>query len=65
MDENKKVCNCSHHKIVPTAIILLGLSFLLSSFNVAFFVSYTNIIWPILVIIIGVVKLGGKGCKCC
>jgi hypothetical protein len=59
---DKKVCNCPHHKIMPVIIILIGLTFLLGAFNVLSPMA-VSIIWPILVIIIGLKKL--KRCKCC
>jgi hypothetical protein len=55
-------CKCPHHKVMPVAIILIGLAFLLETFNILS-ASSVAIIWPVLLIIIGAVKLGG--CKCC
>ncbi len=56
------MCKCPHHKVVPVALILIGLAFLLQTFNVISG-ALVAMIWPVLVIIIGIVKLGG--CKCC
>ncbi len=65
MDEIKQggmVCKCHHHKIVPLAIILIGLSVLFT--NLGYLSADTNaIVWPVLLIVIGVIKLGK--CKCC
>jgi hypothetical protein len=56
-------CKCPHHKIFPLLVVLFGLDFLLGTLNV--FSAYTvNIIWPIIIIIIGFMKMG-RGCKCC
>jgi hypothetical protein len=67
MEEEKKCCGdckCPHHKIVPWCIILIGLSFLLSQMNILT-VGAVNMLWPVFLIIIGVVKLRGGNCKCC
>ena len=60
--EGEKTCKCVHHKVMPWCIILIGLSFLLLQLNVL--TAYAvGIIWPILLIIIGVKKL--MKCGCC
>lgn len=48
---------------MPVLIILLGLLFLLEALNVVT-VSFTSVAWPILVILAGLVKWMGGGCKC-
>lgn len=58
------MCKCHHHKIVPLAIILIGLDVVLQTLGV---VSGT---WPMMLIgvfliVIGVMKLGSRNCKCC
>ncbi len=60
--EDKKVCKCTHHKVVPTCIILIGLAFLLLQLNILT-VYAVGIVWPILLIVIGVTKM--VKCKCC
>ena len=50
---------CGHHKVMPWALILVGVAALLADFNV-FSWSVFNIIWPILAILIGFAKM----CKC-
>jgi hypothetical protein len=55
-------CKCPHHKVTPVAIILIGLAFLLGDWNILT-MGAVALIWPVLLIIIGLVKLGG--CKCC
>jgi hypothetical protein len=52
-----------HHKIVPILIIILGVSFLLNAFGI--WTKSTGIVWPIVLILIGVQGLMSKNCKCC
>jgi hypothetical protein len=56
------VCKCPHHKAVPWLIILIGVDFLLGAMSVLTW-SFVNITWPILLIVIGIVKLAR--CNCC
>jgi hypothetical protein len=60
-DENKK--SCGHHKVMPCALIIIGIVALLADFNV-FSWSVFNIVWPILAIILGIAKMC-KSCKKC
>jgi hypothetical protein len=64
MGETKKVCSCGHHKVLPIIVILLGLAFLLGALNVLT-ATVVNMIWPILLIIGGVVKMSESRCSCC
>jgi hypothetical protein len=57
-------CKCPHHKIIPLAIVLIGLAFLLQALNVLS-AGFVALAWPILVIIIGLMKLTKGMCKCC
>ncbi len=61
---NPTMCKCPHHKIIPLAILLIGLAFLLQAFGVLSMMTVA-IIWPILLIIIGLMKLTRGMCKCC
>lgn len=71
MDQNTnvemsgKVCKCSHHKVMPIALILIGLIVLLGNLGWlgANGATIVGIVWPILLIIAAGTKLGG--CKCC
>lgn len=57
------VCPCWHHKIMPVLVVLFGLTFLLQ----AFFIldeDTVAVIWPVLVVLGGIVKLIGGSCKC-
>ena len=60
----KMVCKCNHHHVVPVAIILIGVAALLGSLNILSMWA-VSIIWPVLLIVIGVMKLMGRKCKCC
>jgi hypothetical protein len=62
INEQGKVCKCPHHSAMPWLIILIGGDFLLAALGVLTW-SFTNITWPILLIIIGIVKL--VHCNCC
>ena len=60
----KKTCSCTHHKVIPVLVVLFGLTFLLGALNV-FTPGFVAIVWPVIVIIGGLVKLTSKMCKCC
>ena len=60
----KKGCNCPHHKVMPIGIILIALTFLLGTWGI-FNEGTVAVIWPVLLLIIGVTKLMGQKCSCC
>ena len=60
--ENTKACKCTHHKIVPTCIALIGFVILLGGVHVLT-AGFVGIAWPLLLIIIGLTKI--MECKCC
>jgi len=60
---NHGVCSCMHHKIMPILIVLFGLSFLLTALGV-YSMDVNAVIWPIIVILGGLVKLKGGMCGC-
>lgn len=65
MFEGSKDCACKCHKAGPMIIVLIGVTFLLGALG---YVSQGTvaIVWPILLILLGLKKLGGAGmCKCC
>ncbi len=57
-------CSCPHHKIVPLCIIIIGL--LVLAANLGWLTaSFVGIVWPILLVVIGVMKFMKGKCKCC
>jgi len=62
MDGNG-MCRCPHHKVVPLAITLIGLVSLLGATGTVS-EQTVSITWPILLIIIGLMKLCKGMCKC-
>jgi uncharacterized membrane protein len=57
-------CSCMHHKMVPMYIILIGLIFLLNGLGILSGIA-TGILWPIVLILIGLQKIVGRKCPCC
>lgn len=57
-----KTCGCPHHKIFPILVILFGLDFLLATLGVLTW-GFVNVTWPILLILVGCMKL--MKCGCC
>ena len=66
MENNQNVCKCHHHKVMPLLIVLFGLAFLLGQWGALSWDS-VNVIWPVLVIVAGLMKFTEKSgmCKCC
>ena len=66
MHDGTQACptQCKCHKMGPLLIILIGVTFLLGALG---YVSEGTvaIVWPILLILIGMKKMGGGMCKCC
>ena len=62
----KVCCACHHHKVAPILVILFGLTFLLGTWGTLSW-GTVHTVWPILVIIAGLMKLADKMgmCKCC
>ena len=61
---SEKKCACPCHKVVGLFVALIGLTFLLGALNILT-PRAVEIIWPILVLLIGVKLVGGGRCKCC
>ncbi len=57
------MCSCPHHKMVPLFIVLIGLIFLLEAMGTVT-MAFANMAWPILVILIGLMKMTRGMCKC-
>ncbi len=56
-------CFCRHHKVVPILVFLFGALFLLFNLGVVT-AAFTNIAWPLLVILAGIVKMKAGTCGC-
>ncbi|MDO8489850.1 MAG: DUF5668 domain-containing protein [bacterium] len=69
MDEqvSGKMCGsrpCPCHAMIPLFIVLIGVAFLLNTLNVID--EYTlSIVWPILLILLGLKKMFKGLCGCC
>lgn len=57
-------CACMHHKMVPLLIALIGINFILVNMGI-YDEMMSSYIWPVLLTLIGVMKLTGGSCKCC
>lgn len=57
-------CKCPHHMIPSVLVALFGLLFLLKTLGVLG-AETVDILWPILVLLLGLMKMGGRKCKCC
>lgn len=59
-------CKCHHHKVLGLLVILFGLTFLLGNWGILSLTT-VNLVWPMLVILAGLMKLIEKMgmCKCC
>jgi hypothetical protein len=55
------VCKCPHHKAMPIILILIGLDFLFGAVGVLT-MGFVSITWPILLIILGCIKMARCGC---
>lgn len=67
MDTNTPMgqsCPCPHHKMVPVYVVLLGVLFLLNAFDVVT-AGVTAMVWPIIIIAIGLQKIFQSRCSCC
>jgi len=56
-------CKCMHHKVVPAAVLLIALIFLLKPLGVVS-ASFVDMVWPILLGLAMVMKLMAGTCKC-
>ena len=57
-------CKCPHHKVVPGLIVLIAVAFLLKAYGVLSAGS-VDVVWPIFLGLIGLMKLSKGMCKCC
>ncbi len=61
---DKNTCDCKHHSIVPIVVIIFAAIFLLESLGIIS-ESFVDVLWPLLVGVVGVTMLREKGCGCC
>ncbi len=61
---SEKKCSCACHRIVGLFIALIGLTFLLGAFNVLS-PKVVEVIWPILLLLVGAKLAAAGSCKCC
>ena len=64
MEDTAKKCGCPCHRMAGLLIVLLGLLFLLNTLGMVSS-HIVNVVWPVLVILIGVKKMTKGLCKCC
>ena len=62
MEEKNMACGCPCHKFVGVLVILIGLDILLGNLGVLE-AKVVGIVWPVLLMIIGLKK--SVRCKCC
>lgn len=62
--EGKNLCKCPHHKMIPGLVVLFGLLFLLHALGVVT-EGLVSVVWPVLVILVGLQKMMQGKCKCC
>jgi len=63
-DPQGKTCKCSHHMIKPVLLLIFGIDFFLGAIGVLTN-GFVQITWPIIIIIIAIMMMTGKNCKCC
>ncbi len=64
MTGGKMKCSCFHHKIVPALIIFIGALFLLNAIELLP-ENLLNILWPLMLILVGITKIFSGNCGCC
>lgn len=64
MDNNAVKCACPHHSVVPVFIALLGLVLLGHAVGLITD-GFNAVVWPAIILVIGLVKMFSRGCKCC
>ena len=64
MDMQGTKCGCGHHMAKPVLLLLFGLDFLLGALGV-FTSNFVQVTWPIIVILIAIMMMMGRKCKCC
>lgn len=59
-----KMCPCPHHKMMPLFISLIGLTFLAKALG-WLGATTADIVWPLLLVLMGLQKMFGHLCGCC
>lgn len=59
-----KNCVCKHHKVVPMAILVAGIAFVLQGLGVLEGISFT-LVFGALLVVVGWMKMMKGKCKCC
>ncbi|MEK7664490.1 MAG: hypothetical protein AAB340_03605 [Patescibacteria group bacterium] len=64
--QDMKNCNCIHHKVIPFLVVVFGVTFLMGFWEMINW-DVVNIVWPVIIIVIGLMKLVERMeiCKCC
>lgn len=57
-------CKCMHHKVPAILVVLFGLLFLLKAWGMLG-MGFVDVAWPVLVVLLGLMSLTGRKCKCC
>ncbi len=63
MHEGGMMCKCPHHKVVPLAVTLIGLAFLLQALGVLT-AGFVDVAWPVLLVVAGLTKMSSGMCSC-
>ena len=58
------MCKCPHHNMIPILVFVFGLLFFLNAINVVT-TGALGTLWPIVVMLAGLMKMMGGKCKCC
>ena len=59
-----QMCKCSHHKMTPFLVVLIGGVFILRGLHY-FTPDAADILWGVLILCLGFQKLARGMCKCC
>ena len=58
-----ETCKCVHHKFVPMLVVIFGVLFFLHAIG-SLSSQTLNYMWPVIVILVGVMKMSDNMCKC-
>lgn len=57
-------CKCPHHSFLSWLVVLFGAVFLVQALG-WLDQNTVSVVWPVIVIAAGLMKMSGKKCKCC